>query len=81
MSKYTLLKALTVAFEGTLAPDFKYAKLVADNFDLKHSIQTFCEDYLSEAVPSIVEKLESFDPMEIRNSLTIFIGLKAAQEK
>jgi len=80
-SKYTPLKAFTVAFDGASAPDINYAKLVADHFGLKHSVQTFGEDDLYKAIPLVVKKLESFDPMEIRNSLTIFIGLKAAREK
>jgi len=79
-SKYRSPKAFTVAFEGAPAPDIKYAKLVADRFGLKHSVQIFGEDDLYKAIPLVIRKLKSFDPMEIRNSVTIFIGLKAAHE-
>lgn len=79
-SRYTTLQAFTVAFEGAQAPDIKYARLVANRFNLKHFIKTFSKDELHAAIPTVVRTLKSFDPMEIRNSVTIYIGLKVAKE-
>jgi len=79
-SKHSSPKAFTVAFEGAPAPDIKYAKLVASRFNLKHYIHIFGEDELRDAVPAVVKTLNSFDPMEIRNSVAILIGLKTARE-
>jgi len=78
--QYTSLQAFTAAFKGTPAPDIKYAKLIANQLNLKHYIYLFGEDELYEAIPTVVGILKSFDPMEIRNSLTIFIALRMAGE-
>jgi asparagine synthase (glutamine-hydrolysing) len=47
---------------------------------LKHVVHCFDEKELNEALPVIVKARDSFDPMEIRNSLTVYIGLKCARE-
>ena len=79
-SKRVKQKAFTVAFRGVPAPDITYAKLVADRLKLTHSIHHFGEDELYEAIRAVVKTMDSFDPMEIRNSITIYIGLKKAKE-
>jgi asparagine synthase (glutamine-hydrolysing) len=79
-SKFVSLKAFTVGFEGVPAPDIEYATLVAHKLRLKHIICYFSEDELYDAVQKVVETMKSFDPMEIRNSVAIYVGLKSAKE-
>ena len=79
-SKFTSLKAFTVAFQNAPAPDVKYAALMANRLGLKHVVHTFGEEELYDAMPVVVKTLKSFDPMEIRNSVAIYVGLKAAKE-
>jgi asparagine synthase (glutamine-hydrolysing) len=79
-SKFTSLKAFTVGFEGAPAPDIKYATLVADKLRLEHFVYYFNEDELYSAIQEVVKITKSFDPMEIRNSVTIYIGLKMLKE-
>jgi len=80
-SKFVALKALTVALLGAQAPDVKYATLVANNLHLKHFIHYFDEDELHDAIRAVVKTMRSFDPMEIRNSITIYVGLRVAREE
>lgn len=80
-SKFVSLKAVTVALRGAQAPDVEYATLVAKHLQLKHRIQYFDEGELHDAIQTVVKTMRSFDPMEIRNSVTIYIGLRVAREE
>jgi asparagine synthase (glutamine-hydrolysing) len=80
-SKYTTLSGFTVAFKNAEAQDVKYAKIVANHLHINHYIHFFDKGELYTTLPIVVETLRSFDPMEIRNSTPIYIGLKFAKEK
>ncbi len=79
-SKFTSLKAVTVALKNVTAPDVEYSALMVNRLGLRHIIHIFDEDELYNAIPIVVKTMKSFDPMEIRNSVSIYIGLKAAKE-
>jgi asparagine synthase (glutamine-hydrolysing) len=79
-SKYGSLKAFTMAFMGSPAPDVEYATLIAKRLGFKHTVHRFGQDELFDAIPVVVQTMKSFDPMEIRNSVTIYIGLRTAKE-
>ncbi|HML02081.1 MAG TPA: asparagine synthase-related protein [Candidatus Bathyarchaeia archaeon] len=79
-SKFIPLKLITVAFQNSSAPDVEYAVLMASKLGLEHIIHVFDEDELYDAIAIVVKTMKSFDPMEIRNSVTIYVGLKAAKE-
>ena len=79
-SRFTSLKAVTVAFQNAPAPDVEYAVLIANGLGLEHVVHTFGEEELYDAIPAVVKTTRSFDPMEIRNSVAIYIGLKVAKE-
>ena len=79
-SKFVHLRGFTCAFEIALAPDIKYAKLMAKRLRIKHFIHYFNEDKIFEVLPEVVKALDSFDPMEVRNSVTAMIGLKFAKD-
>ena len=79
-SKFVSLKAFTVALQGAPAPDVKYATLVAKRLKFKHLVHYFGEDELYDGIKKVVETMKSFDPMEIRNSVAVYVGLKVAKE-
>ncbi len=79
-SHHTQLKAITVAFAAAPASDVEYAKLIAKHLGIDHKIFQFNEHELFEAIPKVIEIIKSFDPMEIRNSASIFLALKSARE-
>ena len=79
-SKRVKQKAFTVALQDPPAPDVEYARLLASRLRLEHFIHRFREDELYEAIRVVVKTMDSFDPMEIRNSIVIYIGLKKAKE-
>ena len=79
-SKFVSLKAFTVALQGAPAPDVKYATLVAKRLKLKHLVHDLGEDELYDGIKKVVKTMKSFDPMEIRNSVAVYVGLKVAKE-
>ncbi|MGB9960163.1 MAG: asparagine synthase-related protein [Candidatus Bathyarchaeales archaeon] len=78
-SKYVRLKAFTCAFQGAPAPDVEHALIMAKRLNLPHYVYFFTEDELYEAARFVIKTLRVFDPMEVRNSSTIYIGLKLAK--
>ncbi|HID15606.1 MAG TPA: hypothetical protein EYP16_02215, partial [Candidatus Atribacteria bacterium] len=79
-SKYVPLKAFTVAFKKGKPIDVKYATIVADFLDIEHHIYYFSEDELFRALPEVIKVLKTFDPMEVRNSVAIYIALRVVKE-
>lgn len=80
-TKHVSLKAFTSAFKGAPTPDVKYATLMANYLRLEHSIHHFDEDELYNAIQAVVKTMRSFDPMEVRNSVAIYVGLRTAKER
>jgi asparagine synthase (glutamine-hydrolysing) len=79
VSKYVRIRGFTCAFKQANALDIKYAKLMAERLNIEHYMNPFDEDQVFEVIPDVVKVLQSFDPMEVRNSITITIGLKFAK--
>jgi asparagine synthase (glutamine-hydrolysing) len=73
--------AITVAFKGAEAVDMKYARIVAANLELEHEYRIFDEEKLEEALRETIKVLKTFDPMEVRNSVSTYVGLEHAQKK
>lgn len=79
-SKYRKLKAFTVSFEEAPSPDIEYAKQIAEKFNLEHTIHNLRMEKLYHELPTTIRVMNSFDPMEIRNTVVILVGLEAAKE-
>ena len=79
-SKRVRLKAFTAALQDAPAPDIAYAALMANRFGLKHFVHRFNEEELYDAIRVVVKAVDSFDPMEVRNSVPVYVGLRGAKE-
>jgi asparagine synthase (glutamine-hydrolysing) len=79
-SRYFRPRTLTVGFAGSEAPDLRYGKLVARQFNLSNEVKLFSLKEAAEAAVHVVRIIGSFDPMEIRNDIPIFIGMKRLKE-
>ena len=75
------LKALTVEFEHGTPKDKKYVNKMVEFLKLNHEFLVFGHDEMVAAAEKVVEILKTFDHMEIRNSVPVYIGLTAAKEK
>jgi asparagine synthase (glutamine-hydrolysing) len=79
-SKWIKPTCITVALRGAPAPDVEYARKVAEYLVLDHYIHYFGDEELNEGLRSVIALLNTFDPMEVRNSAAIYIALKAARD-
>ncbi len=79
VSEHVRIRGFTCAFKQADALDVKYAKLMAKQLNIEHYMNPFDADEVFEAIPDVVKVLGSFDPMEVRNSITIMIGLRFAK--
>jgi len=80
-SRFTQLKAFTVGFKRSQAPDIKYATMIAKRLGIKHFVHVFDEEELYVAVPEVVRIMRSFDPVGTRSSISIYIVLSDAKRE
>jgi len=80
-SRYFKPKTLTVGLRGCEAPDLQYADLVARHLGLPHEVKLFSVEEAREAAVHVVKTVKSFDPMEVRNDIPLFIALKRLKEE
>jgi asparagine synthase (glutamine-hydrolysing) len=75
------IPCLTLAFKHGNPKDTQYVKMMVDFLKLKQETHVFDRDEVLEYFPKVVEALKKFDPMEIRNSLPVYIGLTLLKQK
>ena len=80
-SKWVKPGCVTVALRDALAPDVDYAKLVASRLELRHHVHYFGNEELDENIRDVIRILKSFDPMEVRNSVAIYVALKVGRDQ
>jgi len=80
VSRYFKPITLSVGFSDSDAPDLYYAKIVADRFSFQNFVKLFTLEEAAKAAEYVIKTLRTFDPMEIRNDITIYIGLKYLKE-
>ncbi len=78
-SRHFSFKAITVAFDDAEAPDLTFARRMADHLGLEQIIHRFDWAEVLETIPEVVKVMHTFDPMEVRNDVAIFIALKHAK--
>ncbi|MCW4004334.1 MAG: asparagine synthase C-terminal domain-containing protein [Candidatus Bathyarchaeota archaeon] len=69
------IPCLTLAFKHGKPKDTEYVKRMVELLHLKHETYEFGREDVLKFYPKVVEALKKFDPMEIRNSLPVYIGL------
>ncbi|HWH57834.1 MAG TPA: asparagine synthase-related protein [Terriglobales bacterium] len=74
------LLAIAVSVAGAVSPDEPFASMMAEHcgFTLRVLRPTLRD--LVAAIPEVMKVLGGFDPMELRNSAVVWLGLKAARE-
>jgi len=75
------IPCLTLAFKHGAPKDTEYVKKMVDLLNLKQETYQFGREDVLKFYPKVVEALKKFDPMEIRNSLPVYIGLTLFKEK
>jgi asparagine synthase (glutamine-hydrolysing) len=75
------IPCLTLAFKHGQPKDTEYVKRMVELLHLKHETYQFGKEDVYKFYPKVVEALKKYDPMEIRNSLPVYIGLTLLKPK
>ena len=75
------IPALTLAFKHGNPKDTEYVKKMVAFLRLNHETHEFDRDEVLSNAPKVVAALKKFDPMEIRNSMPVYIGLTILKKK
>ena len=73
------LPALTMSFKHGHPKDTEYVKTMVAFLRLNHQFHTFDREDVVTSAEKIVQILKIFDPMEIRNCVSVYIGLTIAK--
>ncbi|KXA93354.1 hypothetical protein AKJ65_06375 [candidate division MSBL1 archaeon SCGC-AAA259E19] len=75
------LKSVTVGLEGSEMKDLEYAREVSKLLDTDNHVRTFDFEGAKEVAEDVVRIMQSFDPMEIRNSIPIYVAMEEAKKR
>jgi len=75
------IPCLTMAFKHGNPKDTEYVKKMVTFLKLNHETHVFDRDEALSNAPKVVEATKKFDPMEIRNSIPVYIGLTLLKKK
>lgn len=77
--RQTLASKLGIDVATFPAPDAAYAERCASHLGLEHDLWWLTLDELLSYAPATIGAIRSFDPMQVRNGLTIYCGLLRAK--
>lgn len=72
------LNTYSIGLEGS--EDLKYAKIVAQHINSNHHEVVFSDDDFFNAIPEVIEKIESFDTTTVRASVGNYLIAKYIKE-
>jgi len=64
--------------DGEVSDDIKAARIVADHIGSNHHERIFTEEEYYEALPTVIRKLESYDPALVRGAVPNYFTCEAA---
>jgi asparagine synthase (glutamine-hydrolysing) len=74
-------RCFTVFFPLADAPDLPYARAIARRLKLDWEALELSPEILPQRLLEVIRVLETFDPMEVRNSVAVYHGLAAARDQ
>lgn len=77
-SKSIDLTGITVTYNN--APDLKYAQIIAEIHSIKHLIKHLTIADIQDAIENVIRIMQSFDPMEVRNTVVIYSSINALKQ-
>ena len=75
------LPCLTMHFKDGNPKDTQYVKRMVELFKLNQETNFFGKEEVLSNAPKVVAALKKYDPMEIRNSMPVYMGLTLLREK
>ena len=75
------LKAITLIFEQGKPEDIEFVKRMVAYLKLDHEFQVFNATDAACTATKVISILKTFDPMQVRHAIPVYIGLTKAKEK
>lgn len=75
------LKAITLVFKQGKPKDIEFVKKMVAYLKLNHEFQVFNTSDAASAAIKVISILKTFDPMQVRHGIPVYIGLTKACEK
>jgi asparagine synthase (glutamine-hydrolysing) len=75
------IPCLTMHFKHGNPKDTEYVKEMVSFLKLNHETHVFGREEVLSNAPKVVKVLKKFDPMEIRNSIPVYIGLTILRKR
>jgi asparagine synthase (glutamine-hydrolysing) len=75
------LKAMTLIFEQGMPEDIDFVKRMVAYLKLDHEFQFFNATEAANTASKVINILKTFDPMQVRHAIPVYIGLTKAKEK
>ena len=75
------LKAITIVFKQGMPKDIEFAKKMVAYLKLNHEFQVFDITDAVNAVIKVIDVLKTFDPMQVRHGIPIYVGLTKANKR
>jgi asparagine synthase (glutamine-hydrolysing) len=75
------LKAITLIFEQGMPEDIEFVKRMVACLKLDHEFQVFNATDAARTAIKVIGILKTFDPMQVRHAIPIYVGLSKAKEK
>ena len=77
----TEFKAFTVILKDAPSPDLLFSKMISSYLRIPQHLESVDIFTIETELPEVISVLRSFDPMEIRNSVVSYIGMKKAKSE
>jgi asparagine synthase (glutamine-hydrolysing) len=75
------LKAITLVFEQGMPEDIEFVKRMVAYLKLNHEFQVFDATDAARTAIKVINILKTFDPMQVRHAIPIYIGLTKAKNE
>jgi asparagine synthase (glutamine-hydrolysing) len=75
------LKAITLVFEQGVPEDIEFVKRMVAYLKLDHEFRVFNTTDAAHTAIKVVDILKTFDPMQVRHAIPVYIGLAEAKKK
>jgi asparagine synthase (glutamine-hydrolysing) len=75
------LKAITLVFEQGIPEDIEFVKKMVAYLKLDHEFQVFDATDAARNAVKVIRILKTFDPMQVRHAIPIYIGLTKAKNE
>jgi asparagine synthase (glutamine-hydrolysing) len=75
------LKAITLVFEQGIPEDIEFVKKMVAYLKLDHEFQVFDATDAARNAVKVINILKTFDPMQVRHAIPIYIGLTKAKNE